>query len=102
MAGRFIPTVERESIDFMCVYIGSKIYLLIFFPFRDRNVASKLPSRYDEYGLTSFTQFGTGSSCTLGASLPDLLTSSSSHQSMSNGMLYAHMIPSPARKYNRD
>ena len=55
MAGRFIPTVERESIDFMCVY-AVDIYIYIGYlslSFRDRNVAGKLPSRYNECRLTS-------------------------------------------------
>lgn len=29
MAGRFIPTVERESIDFMCVY-AVKLFFVIY------------------------------------------------------------------------
>ena len=32
MAGRFIPTVERESIDFMCVY-AVKPFSLLFIAF---------------------------------------------------------------------
>ena len=44
MAGRFIPTVERESIDFMCVYALKFLSLLFILSFtgRDRNIAGKL------------------------------------------------------------
>ena len=47
MAGRFIPTVERESIDFMCVYTVEGFFCYLFLPFRDRNVASELSNRYN-------------------------------------------------------
>lgn len=53
MAGRFIPTVERESIDFMCVYAVKLFSLLFIHFFRDRNVAGKLHIRYYECRLTS-------------------------------------------------
>ena len=46
MSARFIPTVERESIDLMCVpsvYFVQFIKLSFFLHIRDRNVASTSP-----------------------------------------------------------
>ena len=104
MAGRFIPTVERESIDFMCVvFTQRKIFFFVIYPFLS-GIAMWLVGcqAIITNAGSSLTQSGTRSSYTLGGSLLDLHTSSSLKQSTSIGMLCTRMIPRPAKKYNRN